>query len=413
MVSKYDVFEIVYEYRHPIKPIEVVEKLKKGKEEYDNIHRLLINLKNEGFVVKTNYGFQAKRNDKTKILYDIIYHCLRNNINYNDLLHPSMAQFLSRALQNKEINSKNSKINHQTLKKYVEILNNNGLLLVISYKPLRVKVFYNTLLNNILVYFGYKHSVLTSDVKDYGEIIKKELVIFKKKKNKNPAKYKNIVNEFEISFVHHSLSLEGNPITLQQTKNILQQKVIPANLRDEDVDEVKNYQQAMLKMLEDSQEKNPLTTETILDYHALAMQHRPEIAGKIRKIEVHIKGNPNFKITMAKNIESELTKLMEEYNEFTLKKKHIFKDILSFASYFHNQFQHIHPFEDGNSRTTRLLTFHLLQLQNIPILDIPFGLLDEYLSYTKGSKKREDTSLYQTLQKIILHNLKKINGMLG
>jgi hypothetical protein len=50
-----------------------------------------------------------------------------------------------------------------------------------------------------------------------------------------------------------------------------------------------------------------------------------------------------------------------------------------------------------------------LQSLDIPILDIPLGLLDEYLNDTKGSKKREDLKLYRTLQKIILFNLNKIN----
>jgi hypothetical protein len=46
------------------------------------------------------------------------------------------------------------------------------------------------------------------------------------------------------------------------------------------------------------------------------------------------------------------------------------------------------------------------------MLDIPFGLLDEYLSYTKGSKKRNDKKLFENLQKTILFNLKKINERL-
>ena len=98
---------------------------------------------------------------------------------------------------------------------------------------------------------------------------------------------------------------------------------------------------------------------------------------------------------------------------FFKRKKIPLKEALKFAVYFHNEFQHIHPFEDGNSRTTRLITFHLLQSLDIPIIDIPFGLLDEYLSYTKGSKNREDIKLYQSLQKIILFNLKKINKRLS
>lgn len=146
-------------------------------------------------------------------------------------------------------------------------------------------------------------------------------------------------------------------------------------------------------MLKDSYDKHPLTLQTILDYHYLAMQHYPDIAGKIRKIEVHISGNPSFRITKAVSIEKELEKLIKKYNEFIKKNKVTIKKILYFAVYFHNEFQHIHPFEDGNSRTTRLITFHLLQSKDIPIFDIPYGLLDEYLGYTKGARiRRQKTS---------------------
>jgi Fic family protein len=105
-------------------------------------------------------------------------------------------------------------------------------------------------------------------------------------------------------------------------------------------------------------------------------------------------------------------KLFEKYNEFIKRKNSALEEILKFVVYFHNEFQHIHPFIDGNSRTTRLITFHILQSLDVPILDIPFGLLDEYLDYTKGSKIRNDAKLYQNLQKIVLFNLKKINERL-
>jgi len=413
MVTKYDVFETVYTNRHPIKPIEVAKKFKKNESEYDNIHRLLMELTQEGLLTKTIYGFQVKKTENANLLYQIIYPCLCNDINYNNLLNPGLAQFVSRALQKKEITSSDVNLHAVTLRKYIDILYKNGLLLIISEKPFRVKVFYNVLLNNLLVYFGYKHRVITEDTTNYLEEIEKELVKFRKLKRENESKYQQIISEFEVSFIHHSLALEGNPITLNETKRILKDKIIPANLKSEDVDEVKNYQRALLQMLKDSYDKNPLTLQTILDYHFLAMQHNPNIAGKIRKIEVHISGNLSFKITRAKNIEKAFEELIKKYNEFIKKEKTSLKEILNFAVYFHNEFQHIHPFEDGNSRTTRLITFHLLQSKDIPILDIPFGLLDEYLGYTKGARVREDKKLLSNLQKTILFNLKKINERLN
>ena len=168
----------------------------------------------------------------------------------------------------------------------------------------------------------------------------------------------------------------------------------------------------MSQMLKDTYERKPLSLQLVLDYHKLAMRHHSDLAGSIRTISVYIKGNPYFKVAPPEKIREELDKLFDKYNEFIKKKKATLEESLKFAVYFHNEFQRIHPFEDGNSRTTRLITFHLLQSLDIPILDIPFGMLDEYLNNTKGSKVREDTNLYQSLQKIILFNLKKINEKL-
>ena len=409
MVTKYDVFEIVYKNRALLKPIEVVKKLNKDEREYHVIHRYLRELANEKLLIKKREGFQAEVSKKSELLYSLILYCIKNGINYNLILDRNFAQFISLSLQREEINSTNIKLNPRTVKKYLEILDKYGLILIISEKPLRAKVFYNVLLNNLLIYFGHKHSVLTERPRSYIFEIKKELETYKKLKKKDEAKYQKIVGEFEISFIYHSLSLEGNPITLPETIKILKEKLIPANLKTTDVDEVKNYQEAVLQMLKDTNERKPLSLQSVLDYHKLAMRHRSYLAGSIRTIPVHIKGNPNFKVTPPEKIKEELEKLFNRYNEFIKRKNVPLEEVLKFAVYFHNEFQHIHPFEDGNSRTTRLITFHLLQSLDIPILDIPFGLLDEYLSYTKASKNREDIKLYQSLQKIILFNLKKIN----
>jgi fido (protein-threonine AMPylation protein)/predicted transcriptional regulator len=396
-----------------LKPIEVVKRLNKDEREYHIIHRYMRELTKENLLIKKKQGFQAEISKKTELLYNLILYCIKNGINYNFILDKNFAQFISKALQREEINFKNTNLNPRTVKRYIEILDKYGMILIISEKPLRAKIFYNVLLNNLLIYFEYKHPVITESSKSYIYEIKKELDIYKRLRKKDEAKYKKIINEFEIPFIYHSLSLEGNPITLPDTIKILKDKIIPANLKTTDVDEVKNYQEALFQMLKDATERKPLSLQLILDYHKIAMKHHLYLAGSIRKINVFIKGNLNFKVTNPDKIRDELEKLLEKYNQFIKRKNHGLEEILKFAVYFHNEFQHIHPFEDGNSRTTRLITFHLLQSLNIPIFDIPFGLLDEYLNYTKGSKSREDAKLFQSLQKIILFNLKKINKKLS
>jgi len=412
MVTKYDVFEIVYKNKAPLKPIEVVKELNKDKREYHIIHRHLRELAKENLLEKKKDGFQTKISEKSELLYNLIFYTIKNGINYNLILDKNFVQFISKALQKEEINSKNINLNSRTIKRYIGILDKYGMILIISEKPLKANIFYNVLLNNLLVYFEYKHPIVKEILKNYIPLIKKELKIYKNLKKKDEAGYQKIINEFEISFIYHSLLLEGNPITLPDTIKILKDKLIPANLKIIDVDEIKNYQEAMFQMLKDTNERKLLSLQSILDYHRISMKHRSYLAGSIRTVPVHIKGNPDFKTTPYEKIKEELEKLFNKYNEFIKRKNVNLEEILKFAVYFHNEFQHIHPFVDGNSRTTRLITFHLLQSLEIPILDIPFGLLDEYLIYTKGSKNREDIKLYQTLQKIILFNLKKINKKL-
>ena len=147
-------------------------------------------------------------------------------------------KFISQAIKRKEITSKDIDLHPVTFRKYVDVLHKDGLLLIISEKPLRVKVFYNVLLNNLLVYFGYRHKTLPEDTINYFKEIEKELVKFRRLKRRNETKYQQIIEDFEVSFIHHSLSLEGNPITLNETKRILEDKVIPANLKIKDVDEI-------------------------------------------------------------------------------------------------------------------------------------------------------------------------------
>jgi len=413
MVTKYDVFEVVYKNKGHIKPIKVVEILKKDRSEYKNIHRILNELEKNKFLVKSGEGFQVSLSKKTKLLYELIAYCVHNNINYNLLLDEKLVKFINEILKKKEFQQKDIKIDPKTFKKYIEILYRYGLLLIISMKPLKARMFYNILINNLLVFFGYKYSPVKKFSVSYLEKIEKELTLFRRLRKKNETEYRKIISEFEISFVQHSLALEGNPITLPDTIKILRDEIIPRDLKSEDVDEIKNYQKAILEMLKDASQKRLLTKESILSYHKIAMQHKPDLAGRIRRYAVHIKGNPDFKVARVSEIEPELDHLIKKYNDFVKKKKTSLKEIINFSAYFHNEFQHIHPFEDGNSRITRLITFHLLHSKEIPILDIPFGLLDEYLNFTKGSREREDKNLFETLQRIILFNLKKINERLS
>lgn len=411
MVTKYDVFEFAYVKGGIIQPKEVALAFKKTHTTYHAFYQILLGLERQKLLKKQSKGFQTIRNERADLLFKLIRFCTANGINYNDLLDERLAQWISTVMSKREFSIKGLDMNPRTFGRYVQILSQYGLLIVFKRKPFLGCVPYNTFLRDLLRYFELPALVPKSKNNQYYNEIERELKAFRKGVKTHAKEYLKILEEYELKFVQHSLNLEGNPITLPETVKLLKEHITPREMTLEQVQEVFNYKKATEQMLLDSSTKRPLTREDILLYHKLAMQHRSEIAGKIRSVSVIIKNNPHFKIATVKQIEGKLGSLLQEYNDF-IKQKNTFKGILEFSAYFHNQFQHVHPFIDGNSRTTRLITFRLLRSQGIPIMDIPLGLLEEYLGVTKGASQRNDDFLFQTLQKIILYNLKLINDRL-
>jgi len=410
MATKYDCFEILYKNKSELNPKEISKHF--PKENYATIYKQLLELEKEKLIKKKNRSFEVILSKKTEILYSIIEHCLKNQINYNSILDKNFAEFVKNSLEKKEINSENSHINPKTLRKYIDILVKNELALIILEKPIKAKIFYNPLVNNLLLFFSFDNLKLNTEKISYIKEIEKNLTTLKSLRKQNETKYKQLVKEIEIPFVYHSLSIEGNPATLLDTQKILKNEILPADLMSIHAEEIKNYSTAIRKMLADAEENKALSIPLILEYHKITMKHKESLSGQIRTLPVHISGNPEFEVSPHKNIIENLENLLKEYSIFIGRKQTSVESIISFAISFHNSFQHIHPFEDGNSRTTRLITFFILQQKGIPIMDIPYGLLDEYISNTKGSKKRDDEKLKETFHKIILFNLIKFIKLL-
>jgi len=127
----------------------------------------------------------------------------------------------------------------------------------------------------------------------------------------------------------------------------------------------------------------------------------------VRATMVSIKGNPFYKVSHFSEIYPKLEELCKKANEFLAKKKSA-KEVIEFATFVHNEFQRIHPFEDGNSRVTRLLWNYLLMRNGLPLINIYSNTKEEYLSLTKLARERNDAKLNSFLVKIIKDNLYKL-----
>ena len=156
-----------------------------------------------------------------------------------------------------------------------------------------------------------------------------------------------------------STSIEGNPLPLTEVKKILKTK--PVHIRDSEK-EVLNYNQALQdlnRQLKEGTVKLSLNLilkiqkQVILDllpkFETGHLREKPVVVNDPRT------GRPVYLPPDVKDVKP----LMEDLVEFANSNRQNI-DPLILAGIFHKQMVIIHPFMDGNGRTTRLVTKVLL-----------------------------------------------------
>lgn len=152
-----------------------------------------------------------------------------------------------------------------------------------------------------------------------------------------------------------STSIEGNPLPLTDVKRIL--KNVPESIRDSE-QEVLNYNE-ILKEINRKLEKRaiPITLELILSIqkkvtHQLLPAYQ---SGKLRRDPVFVNDPRERKTIYWPPDAQDVPALVKELIQFLDANKNKI-DPLILAGLFHKQMVIIHPFMDGNGRTTRLVT---------------------------------------------------------
>ncbi len=157
---------------------------------------------------------------------------------------------------------------------------------------------------------------------------------------------------------HSSTSIEGNPLPLTDVKRLL--KNAPERVRDSEK-EVLNYNNGLVYLNSLSQENDLLRLGLILEIQKMVTDGLVSKfhSGKIRQEPVFV-NNPKTRQTIYFPPDhQDVPSLVNELIEYTNSNKGKI-DPLILAGIFHKQFVIIHPFIDGNGRTTRLITKTLL-----------------------------------------------------
>lgn len=169
---------------------------------------------------------------------------------------------------------------------------------------------------------------------------------------------KKLHEEMRLLHTYHSNAIEGNTLTLPETKLVLEEGITISGKSLREHLEATNNARAFDLLENIAKKKKTIDHVVIQKIHEVVMAGILEDAGKYRTKNVRITG-----ASKTPPDRSKLTKLMDELIEKIAQYK---RHPLEIAAILHHRFVEIHPFIDGNGRVSRLLTNLFLIAQGYP-----------------------------------------------
>ena len=191
---------------------------------------------------------------------------------------------------------------------------------------------------------------------DFEKILAKKIMFEQNKATINSVTLSSYEKDFELTFTHNSTAIEGNTLTLLETKVVLEDGVSVGGKALREIYEVINHKKAYRYVKKCIAEKKPLTENSVKDLHAILTENIL-IGGIYRNQEVRISG-AGFTPPSWNEMYVQIKTFYEEMID-----KATSVDPITLAAWTHAEFVRIHPFPDGNGRTSRLLMNYQLMAQ--------------------------------------------------
>jgi Fic family protein len=168
-----------------------------------------------------------------------------------------------------------------------------------------------------------------------------------------PAYEKQFKSDALVRTIHHGTHVEGNELSLDQTKQVLEGEQVVA--RERDIQEIINYRNVMSLVDELGSKRGGYDIGMLTDIHRETVNRivPPEKSGVIRVTQVIIKEEGTGRIVFQPPPSVEVQYLLEDFLEWL--NNAISGDIhpILKAGITHYVLVSIHPFVEGNGRTTR------------------------------------------------------------
>jgi Fic family protein len=198
-----------------------------------------------------------------------------------------------------------------------------------------------------------------------------------------PEMEQRIMQKFRLDWNYHSNNLEGNSLTFGEIKALIFHNITANGKPLKDHAEVIGHDEAIKWILEIVKKDRPLNEQFIRELHVLILKNPYEVKaitpdgnpttkminiGVYKRMPNHVKTKTGemFYFATPEETPAKMAELIQWFREES-DVENINPIIL--AAQFHYRFIRIHPFDDGNGRTARILmNFVLLQFNYPPVI---------------------------------------------
>ena len=189
-----------------------------------------------------------------------------------------------------------------------------------------------------------------------------------------------IMQKFRLDWNYHSNHLEGNSLTYGETKALILFGITAQGKPLKDTLEITGHNEAINWVIDMVKGERPLTENFIREFHTLLLKESYEVdaitpegkptkkriaVGSYKTTANHVKTKTGeiFYFSTPEETPAEMQDLLVWYTE---KSKEADVNPIILAAEFHYKFIRIHPFDDGNGRTARILMNFILMQFGFP-----------------------------------------------
>lgn len=212
---------------------------------------------------------------------------------------------------------------------------------------------------------------------------------------------KSLRESINLEWTYNSNGIEGNTLTLRETQVVLEGITVGGKSIKEHLEAI-NHEKAILFLDDLVKDNEPISEWNIKNIHQLILKDIDnENAGRYRKENVTIKGAAHIPPDYLK-VPELMEKLILTYNTWSE-----YHPIIQ-ATLLHGELVKIHPFVDGNGRTSRLvMNLSLMNSGYLPVIVKKEKKLEYYNTLDKAHTTGDYTDFVKLVNELEIEMLNK------